>query len=201
MIIRSITMKDFPFVVDTMVDAFINDDLYAYFFTDAKRRVRFMKSFMKFRLKFGIKYGKVYVTDDLKGLAIWLSPNTKMNFIDMLILGGINILLFKCDFKERKRILRFTSFIDKMGKESINQPFFHLSPICVAKDYQRKGYGKELINIGLQESIKTKVPCYLETQSNINVGIYKKLGFKEVKRESLTESNIENICMIYNYQS
>lgn len=199
MLIRSIASKDVPSIVDTMVDSFINDSLYAYFFTDAERRLKFMKSFMKFRLKFGMKYGKVYVTHDLKGLAIWLSPNTKMSFMDMLILGGINILMFKCNSKERKRILRFTSFIDRMEKESINQPFFHLSPICVARDFQGKGYGKELINIGLQESIKTQVPCYLETQSNINVEIYKNMGFKEVKREALPESNIENICMIYTY--
>lgn len=199
MIIRPISTKDIPFVVDTMVDSFINDSLYAYFFTDDKRRLNFVKSFMKFRLKLGMKYGKAYVTDDLKGLAIWLSPNTTMNFWDMLILGGISVLLFKCNSEERKRILRFTSFIDKMEKESISQPFFHLSPICVAREFQGKGYGKELINIGLQESIKNKVPCYLETQSNINVGIYKKMGFKEVKREALPESNIENICMVYPY--
>lgn len=199
MIIRPITTKDIPFVVDTMVDSFINDSLYAYFFTDDERRLSFMKSFMKFRLKFGMKHGKVYVTDDLKGLAIWVSPNTKMNFIDMLMLGGISVLLFKCNSEERKRILRFTSFIDKMEKEVIAQPFFHLSPICVAREYQRKGYGKELINIGLEESIKNKVPCYLETQSNINVGIYEKMGFKEMKRETLSESNIENICMVYTH--
>ena len=164
-------------VVQTMAEAFSSDPLYHYFIEEEVTRVKFLKQFMKFRLMYGLKHGKVFVSEDYKSVAIWISPNHKMSPVGLLVCGGLKGLL-SCSSTERKRIMEFNSFADKILAQNIKQPYWLLSPICVAPSCQGRGYGKELIVHGLNFIDQIQYPCVLETQSDKNKSIYEKYGFQ-----------------------
>lgn len=195
--IRPISQDDIPKVVETMVSSFMKDELYSYFITENNKREKFLRLFMKFRLKFGIKNGIVKVTDDCNGVSIWISPNVKMKPTDLILLGGITALL-KCNSKERKRILSFNNYSEQIVGVCLQQPYWYLSPICVAEEFQGKGYGKSLIMDGLKNIDLSTIPCFLETQSDKNKSIYEKFQFECISSTKVPETDIMNYCMIYN---
>lgn len=194
--IRSLSKNDISKVVETMVSGFSNDDLYKYFIPDDHERKKFLKQFMKFRLKFGEKNGEAYVTDDCNGIAIWITPYHEMAPKDLIFLGGFTALL-KCRPEERKRIMDFNNYSSKIMKSCIQQPYWHLSPICVSHDFQGKGYGKALLTYGLNRIEEDSKQCFLETQSLKNKIIYEKYKFKCISSTQVEGTNINHFGMIY----
>ncbi len=79
--------------MQTLVAAFRDDPLYAYFISDPDKRVEFLKRFMLFRLRYGMKYGQVYCLPDAKGICIWLPPEASMSFWDVVSLGGFGAMV------------------------------------------------------------------------------------------------------------
>lgn len=193
--IRQITKADVPKIVRTMVDSFLQEDLYVYFVQDEQRRICFLEKFMLFRLKFGMKYGTVLVTDDCQGVAVFLPPERQMKPLDLILLGGAGALM-KCSAEERKRIMDFNTYSDQAQNACIAVPHWHLSPICVSKDYQGKGYGGALLMYGFAHVVCGNAPCFLETQSNSNEQFYLKRGFETQTKSTVPNSSIPHITMI-----
>lgn len=194
MTIRPIEKGDVPKAVRTMADSFQDEALYVYFIPDAQRRARFLERFMRFRLKFGMKYGTVLVTDDCAGVAVFLPPGNRMKPADLLLLGGMAALL-RCSAPERKRIMAFNDYADRVCADCIRTPHWHLSPICVAPQSQGKGYGGALLAQGL-ETVAAGAPCFLETQSEKNEGFYARYGFVTRAAAPIPGSAIPHIAMV-----
>lgn len=113
--IRQIEKNDAANVIISMCRAFKADPLYSYFIEDEKTRDEFLKLFMSFRLKYGIKHGKVFVSDDGKGVAIWIKPNHKMSPVNLIMCGGLKAMK-SCTKSQRQRIMTFNNFPTKCAK-------------------------------------------------------------------------------------
>lgn len=69
--------------------------------------------------------------------------------------------------------------------------FIYLKAVGVLEEHQGKGYGKRLLMVLLNSADSLKVPIYLETQNEGNVGLYKHFGFELVETISLGENDEE----------
>ncbi|KAI1323668.1 acyl-CoA N-acyltransferase [Xylariaceae sp. FL0255] len=67
-------------------------------------------------------------------------------------------------------------FIDKYGEKQM-----YLAGLACHPEYERRGAGKALISWGLERAQREKIPIGLFASPK-GMGLYKKLGFKEVER-------------------
>lgn len=194
--IREFKKDDFDKVVSSMCDAFLQEDLYLYFVQDNVKREKFLKKFMAFRLRYGLKKGRVFVDEDCRSVAIWIKPNQTMTPVDLITCGGFSAMLM-LDINQRTRVMNFNSFADKEQSIAIKQPFWHLSPICVAPAYQHLGYGRALMQQGIEQIKKTDTSCFLETQKQHNVSFYENFGFQLKGTSNVPLSEICHYTMVY----
>lgn len=191
--IRAFQKSDTARVVSTMAAAFANDALYRYFIPEDAARQSFLKTFMAFRLRYGLKYGTVLVANEGEGVAIFLASGHQMNPTDLLLCGGLRAML-PCTKEERDRIMGFNSFADELAAKAVQQPCWHLSPICVTPAAQGKGVGKALMTQGLSQ---LRQPCYLETQSSQNVPFYESCGFREIFHTPVPGTDMSHWGMLW----
>ena len=67
------------------------------------------------------------------------------------------------------------------GKHDPKTPHLHIGPLGVHPDYKGKGIGSKLLKHVIEIADKSKTPCYLETDAEINLPLYKRHGFKITK--------------------
>ncbi len=60
------------------------------------------------------------------------------------------------------------------------EPHWHLGPVAVAPEFQRKGIGQQMLQEFCASVDQTKLPAYLETDRAENVPLYRKFGFAVV---------------------
>ena len=85
---------------------------------------------------------------------------------------GIKTFVVECD----DRIIATASLLLE-SKFRYKEKCGHIEDVCVAKDYQRKGIGKILMDYVILQA--KREPCYklvLSTNEK-NIGFYKNLGF------------------------
>ncbi len=194
--LREFQKRDTEQVLSTLCAAFQNDGLYAYFIEDPGARARFLRAFMRFRLKYGLKAGTVWVTDGCEGVLILIKPNQVMSPKHLLLYGGLSAML-NCTSVQRDRIMRFNSFADSQCERYIQQPFWHVSPICVSPEAQGKGLGSALLRCGLDLVRASGQPCYLETQSAKNLPFYEACGFVQAGQAEVPGSGLISCSMIF----
>lgn len=182
--IRPMRASEIPIVAQVMAEAFMSDKLYACLVKSDDMRQAFLRRFMAFRLKFGMKKGFVEVTEDLKGVAVWILPGNRMEFVDLILSGGLSALL-SLPKESRTLMHRFIHLEEQAKRAVIGQPYWHLSPICVAPECQGRGVGKALLESGFKRILPSGHPCFLETQSSNAKGFYESMGFELLSEQSL----------------
>jgi ribosomal protein S18 acetylase RimI-like enzyme len=167
--------------VEVAVRAFHNDSMTVHLFTKESGRAGMMPLY-EFDIKYCTLYGETYATSpNLEGIAAWLPPGeTDMTWHKMLRTGAwslpfrtrpsifIKLLpLFRASADARKRQTPF--------------PHWYLSLLCVAPEYQNKGYGSALLSPMFARIDGEHLPCYLETTEERNVPFYERHGFRVVE--------------------
>ena len=84
--------------------------------------------------------------------------------------------------------------MEAMEETVIEDHYWFLSILAVAKNYQRQGFGQQLLTPVLDEADQLGVPTFLETFTEVNLIFYRKLGY-EVALEYV-EPNLEKTCWI-----
>jgi ribosomal protein S18 acetylase RimI-like enzyme len=188
--------------IQTFSRAFNNDPLTMYMFPEEKERQDFMQNYFRFRVKYGILYGEVYATtENFEGLAIWIKPkNNEMTMWKMLRAGGMK--LFRAMGKETiDRMFEIERYTSKIHHETIKENLWHLSPIGVDPEHQGKGYASKLLRAMMKKFDEEKVACFLETQVERNVEIYKRYGFTIANKTKIPKTELTHWIMIREPQS
>jgi ribosomal protein S18 acetylase RimI-like enzyme len=66
---------------------------------------------------------------------------------------------------------------------------WHVGPIGVNPERQRRGIGKALLSAFLDMADAQDSPAYLETDVDRNVALYEKFGFKVIEQEGISGVN------------
>ena len=182
---------------EVLARAFQDEALYAHIIADAEERKRILPFLFQFRIRYGALYGEVYaVSPRLEGVAVWISSeNVHMTRWRILRAGGF-YLYHQAGRKVISRLNSIEDYVSAIRRRWIDSPHWHLSPIAVDPCYQGKGYARRLLKAMFARLDKEKLPCFLETQSEKNVKIYQRYGFRVVEKGAIPDTEIPHWAML-----
>lgn len=174
-----------------LADAFKEDPLFKVLFGEAVKNSYKYTLVAKFMIKYCYKYGDVYASSEkFEGImAITQDEYTYMSLWRLIRSGSI-FLFFLIGFKSFLKIAIALSPIDEARKKHMkNKSFAYLQIIGVASDNQGKGHGGKLLKELIAMTDGAKLPIYLETETESNVRLYERFGFKTLEEMNLPVIN------------
>jgi len=183
---------------EALYDAFQAEPFYlaiAQARTNKKESIKeALLKYFDFSIQEAKKYGICYTTDNLSaGASLWHQPQTdeiyeaqsaaKKAFLKNHF-GNESLELYKA----------MEHSMETMEETVIEDHYWYLSILAVAKSQQRKGLGRQLLAPVLAEADKLGVPTFLETFTEGNLIFYGKLGY-EVALEYV-EPTLNKVCWV-----
>lgn len=192
-----LTKNDIEPAARMLVRTFYDNPIFVYYFPDSSEREDKLQSTFEFMIKDGIKYGETYATSTkIEGIAVWYpSEKAKMTPLRALMNDGLSLFL-KVGIKSVFKMIRSYNFIYSMHDRLAPFSYWYLSLIGVDPKHQGKGYGSILLKSMLTRIDNGGLPCYLDTNDEKNVSIYRHYGFKVIETYRLPKTNYNNWAMI-----
>lgn len=187
-LVRPATEQDETHAVRTLADAFAD-----YAFTrhvvaaegHAERVRRFQELFLT---RVGLPYGRVWVTDDVRAVAVWTTPerDPAPGFAEVgpLIqeLAG-------------ERAAAFAAAERALEPHRPREPTWFLATVGVDPRAQGRGLGRAVLGAGIDAADRSGHPAFLETSSERNVEFYERLGFTVTAEVDLPDGGPRTWCM------
>jgi ribosomal protein S18 acetylase RimI-like enzyme len=162
--------------------AFLADPVYSALFPDAAERERALGRLFGAVVGYSLVYGVVHTTPALEGAACWLSPgNAELTAWRMLRTGfGLQRAVARFDAQSRRKFLDALAYMDEIHKREVPEPHWYLWALGVEPRCQGQGIGSRLLQPVLAQADQDGTICYLETETESNVGFYERRGFRVV---------------------
>ncbi len=189
---------DVPRAAAVLGRAFADEILAAYFFPE-EQRLAIAETFSSLSLYLCARYGEVYATSDrFEGVAAW-SPPGAAPFGTWQSLRAIPLPVFiRFARAGGSRLRGMGEHVDELHKKLVPFPHWYLQIIGVQPIFQGQGFSSRLIRPMLERIDREGLPCYLETQTDKNVAIYLKYGFKVIHDGILPGTTLPVRCMLRN---
>jgi ribosomal protein S18 acetylase RimI-like enzyme len=173
--------------VETLVEAFRDDPMYAYICPDEADRVRSMRGLWDALIRVTLVYGEVWTTPEVKGVACWLAPgNTEPGFRQMLRTGFVLArAVMRFESSARRRAMGVIGYTDELHRRAMPGAHWYLWALGVTPAAQGQGIGGRLLQPVLASAAAEGLPCYLETETERNVAFYRKHGFEVLTAEQV----------------
>ncbi len=166
--------------------AFHDDPPSIWLFPDEGKRKTALLGDFTTATRYGLRYGDVYVPSAVSdGAAIWLPPgNPLISTLGMLRVGFWEMLSTpaRVGLGYLPRFFRMVRQMEELHKRDVPRRHWYLMVLGVEPERQGQGVGSALIEPGLAQADRDRLPCYLETSKEINVTFYRRHGF-DVLRE------------------
>ena len=127
--------------------------------------------------QYAMRSGCAYTTPDVRGVAAWLGPmHPRMPFMQAVSLG-LAAAPLKLGPTALMRLLRFRRLKGRLRRRAVRGPHWYLMLIAVDPPAQGRGLGAALLQPQLEDADGQRLPCYLETGVESNLGFFQKHGF------------------------
>jgi ribosomal protein S18 acetylase RimI-like enzyme len=179
--------KDTQRAAATFVDAFQHDPIWNAVFANHKSEDRRVHAVYETPVKYCLRYGSVYSTsEELEGVAAWAPGELSDMALWRLIRCGGARSGMKIGLKIAKQMMPIFRPIEMDKKENMKgKDYIYLFIVGVAQKHQGQGFGGNLLRALITESERTGKALYLETETQKNVEMYDRLGFKLIKKITL----------------
>jgi ribosomal protein S18 acetylase RimI-like enzyme len=182
---------------EVMARAFRDYPIAQFVFPDIEDRAKRAHYMHQFVLSYCIQYGEVYtISEKLEGIAAWLPPDNAIASMWKLIRSGALLLMLKFGIESGRRGSMFSRYLESMHKRDAPFPHWYLWNIGVDPQFQAKGYASKLLRAMFDRIDKEGVPCYLETQREMNLPLYQHYGFKVVEQFIVPGTEFTNWAML-----
>ncbi len=173
-----------------VADAFKEDPLFKRLFGDANKNAHKCALVAEFMIRYCHTYGSVYATsENYEGImAITQGKYTYMTLWGMIRSGSI-YPLFKMGFKSLILSSSLSPIEVSRKKYMKNKSFAYIQVIGVALESQGKGFGGRMLQELIEVTDEAKLPIYLETETESNVQLYERFGFKTIEQMDLPVIN------------
>jgi ribosomal protein S18 acetylase RimI-like enzyme len=191
-----VTMADMKNVIETLVQAFLDDPLLGYFFDEPEGKLRFLKKYFNYRVRNGLLDGSIFASsENIEGIVILTqSEYKKFSWVRALRTGGMG-LYRAAGSKILKRMQAVESFVVSKRSECISEPYWYLGSLAIHPNHQGKGLAGKLVRHVLDVCSFHRKLCVLETQHDNLVGMYKHFGFEVIDSFTLPDANIPHRIM------
>jgi ribosomal protein S18 acetylase RimI-like enzyme len=181
--------KDLPKADEVLTDAFHNDPLWSKVLAGSKTKQR---GLFAVPIRYCLRYGEVYaISENLEGIITWVPGDLADMPIWRLIRSGAIWSGLKMAVQLYSKLGPVFKPIEHDRKENMKgHPFIYLPALGVASGFQGIGFGSKLLGALIAESEKTRLPLYLETESEGNVRWYERFGFESIKQINLPVINL-----------
>jgi ribosomal protein S18 acetylase RimI-like enzyme len=180
-----------------MARAFDGDELYAALFPAADTRTAVLPPLMAFRVRYGVLYGEVYATSPaLEGVAVWIRGDKSFMTPWRSFRAGGMALYSKIGREAAQVLEGVERYVIAIHRRHAPNPHWHLSPVTVDPSHQGKGLARRLLTAMFARFDRESLPCFLETQSERNVAIYKRYGFGVVEEGTIPDTEVRHWAML-----
>jgi ribosomal protein S18 acetylase RimI-like enzyme len=183
--------KDFTRAGLVLADAFQYDPLWNKIWGAHPAKEQQFSAFFQGAVRYCHRYGQAYATSvEMEGIAGWLSDKyADMTPWRMLLCGSMGVMMkeiMKTGWQSMKKMgSAMKPVVDDRHENMIGKRYLYLTVIGVATGQQGKGYGRQLLDVVIEQSESEGVPLYLETETEENVKMYQHFGFKLLKEITL----------------
>ncbi len=163
--------------------AFRQDPIFNYLLSN-ELDANALSWLLRVGLGYSYSYNHTYTTTtaagELQGVASWIPPCGSGGSVTGILQAGALILPFKLGVSRFARTLFWSWAIEELHKRNMQKPHWYLSLLGVSPNSQGCGIGGLLIEPILRQASRDKLPCYLETSTELAVRFYQKHGFKVI---------------------
>jgi ribosomal protein S18 acetylase RimI-like enzyme len=153
----------------------------------------------EFLIRRSYSYSEAFITSpQLEGVAVWSYSDkrkTRNSFWRTLTSGAIWQAI-KIGRKPLKKMKTFDKYVEKKHSELAPFKHWYLAVLGVDPPHQGKGYGSKLVNEMLSRIDEEGLPCYVETEGEKNVSMYKHFGFKVLEEFVVPNTTEKLVAML-----
>jgi GNAT superfamily N-acetyltransferase len=192
-----LTVKQVPETAEMMARAFADYPLTAFFHPDGAHRKPAIARGYRALLRFGVRYGEVYaLSPRLEGAAMWLYSWNAKRTLWRSIMSGNYYVLVPAILRGQSHIRQYTNYTVAVHQRRAPFPHMYLQLLGVDPAGQGKGYSARLLRPMFRRTDGEGLPCYLETQAEKNVAIYRHFGFNVVEEGVVPGSDVRSWAML-----
>jgi len=169
-------MGDLEWATELLTSAFIDQSPTTHLFQGPRRAIQ-TAYFMRCSCAYALLFGECYTTEDKQGIALWLLPGSTAMTPGRMYKAGMLSAPLRMGLRAFGRFMGFAAHTDKLHRIAAPTPHYYLFALGVRPSAQGKGVGGLLVTQMLERIDRERVPTYLETQEQRNVGLYQRLGF------------------------
>jgi len=197
-----LTRKDRDAGAAVLGRAFTEYEMLRYYFQDEAERHAVAVTFGFIALSVCLKYGEAYASSaKMEGVAAWLPPG-KAPFRGWQIIRSVPLsVLFRFGRQGASRMQAYGRYIDNMHRKLVPYPHWYLQIIGVDPAYQGQGFSSRLVRPMLERIDRERMPCFLETNTDKNVAIYRRFGFGVVSEDKIPGTELMSLAMLRKVQT
>jgi ribosomal protein S18 acetylase RimI-like enzyme len=182
-----LTVTDVPRAAGVLARAFHNDPVFEWALPDADRRAAVLPTFFAAVTRIAMYANETYTTKDLDGVAVWHPPDPPAATRSQLKESGMLDLPEAFGRDDYARFRAGIDVLERLHKRDMPGPHWYLGVLGVEPSMQGRGVGSALIAPVLERADAARLPCYLETEKEINLAFYRKHGFEVMVEDSIPD--------------
>jgi ribosomal protein S18 acetylase RimI-like enzyme len=180
--LRPITQADVPGVADLLARAFADNPGMSWVFRDAATRPDRLRNLFGLLLRrVWLPRGECLTTTSLDGAALWLGPGRW--HLPVSVQAGLLPRAAGVAGRETPRMLR--GMVITESKHPATPEHWYLAVLGVDPASQGQGFGPHLMTPVLNRCDQEGTPAYLETDTQQNVALYERHGFRVTEQLTL----------------
>ena len=188
--------KDLDRLVEVSADAYRNYPLLVWI-TNGKYDAAASNLLMKISMKTMMKDAVIYAdSEEMNGFAVWLPFGfTGTGTLPFLMNGGLKLILHS-GVGIIGRLLAYETYAMNLKKQFTDHYDWYLNHLFIKTDAQGKGIASKLMRPMLRFCDDERMTAYLETNKEVNVGLYRHYGFEVMKEGALPKSAVPHYAMV-----
>ena len=177
--------------------AFFNYPMFTFYFPDPQRRARYLPWYLRNVLNCAFRYGDVYTTPEVSGVIFTLLPgHTKVSLWEY-VQNGFLLTPLLLGLQNYKRSMDCEDFVERTHARLMqDRPHYYLWGLAVDPARKSKGIGTALMQPVLEKADADKMPIYLETHDERNVGYYQRYSFDLIHTVNIPKYDLPIWCML-----
>lgn len=171
--IKNVTISDMNAVNMTLARAFQNDPVISHLAGDRRLTIEQLMTLFDAFTRIQMKSNMAFTTPGIEAVALWAPPGKWKIGIGQIIRYTPRLI--------RLYGSRFFSNIEMLNDvERVHptEPHYYLEFLGTDPQYQRKGFGRALMEPMIERADREGVGIYLENSNEKNNPFYEKFGFK-----------------------